>query len=61
MIEHTKDGKYKLRNANGKAVLHEKYTDAVMLALEIYEKFKKLKQNFKDFGVPWLQILLGDT
>ena len=24
MIEHTKDGKYKVRNANVKAILHEK-------------------------------------
>jgi len=46
MIEHTKDGKYKLRNANGKAVLHEEYTDAVKLALEVYEKFKKLNDFF---------------
>lgn len=46
MIEHTKDGKYKLRNANGKAVLHEEYTDAVKLALEVYEKFKKLNKDF---------------
>lgn len=38
MIEHTKDGKYKLSNANGKAVLHEKYTDAVMFALAVYER-----------------------
>ena len=30
MIEHTKDGKYKLRNANGKAVLHEEYKDIVV-------------------------------
>ena len=45
MIEHTKDGKYKLRNANGKAVLHEEYTDAVKLALEVYEKFKKLNKD----------------
>ena len=27
MIEHTKDGKYKLRNANGKSVLLMKYSD----------------------------------
>ena len=46
MIEHTKDGKYKLRNANRKAVLHEEYTDAVKLALEVYEKFKKLNKDF---------------
>lgn len=48
MIEHTKDGKYKLRNANGKSVLHEEYTDAVKLALEVYEKFKKLNKNFEE-------------
>ena len=46
MIEHTKDGKFKLRNANGKSVLHEEYTDAVKLALEVYEKFKKLNKDF---------------
>ena len=49
MIEHTKDGKYKLRNANGKSVLHEEYTDAVKLALEVYEKFKKLNKNFEEW------------
>ena len=48
MIEHTKDGKYKLRNANGKAVLHEDYTDAVKLALEVYEKFKKMNKSFDE-------------
>ena len=48
MIEPTKDGKYKLRNANGKSVLHEEYTDAVKLALEVYEKFKKLNKNFEE-------------
>ena len=49
MIERTKDGKYKLRNANGKAVLHGDYTDAVKLALDVYEKFRKLnrKGSFK--------------
>ena len=47
MIEHTKDGKYKLRNANGKAVLHEDYQDAVKLALEVYEKFKKFNREFE--------------
>lgn len=48
MIEHTKDGKYKLRNANGKAVLHEDYADAVKLALEVYEKFKKMNRTFNE-------------
>ena len=47
MIEHTKDGKYKLRNANGKAVLHENYEDAVKLALEVWEKFKKLNRTWE--------------
>mgnify|MGYP003291734193 CR=1 FL=1 len=46
MIECTKDNKYKLRNANGKAVLHEDYKDAVKLALEVYDKFKKLNKEF---------------
>lgn len=47
MIEHCKDGKYKVRNANGKAILHEDYTDAVKLAFEVYEKFKKFNKNFE--------------
>ena len=48
MIEHTKDGKYKLRNANGKAVLHEDFGNAVKLALEVYEKFKKFNKTFEE-------------
>ena len=48
MIEHTKDGKYKLRNANGKAVLHEDFGNAVKLALEVYEKFKKFNKSFEE-------------
>ena len=46
MIEQTKDGKYKVRNANGKAVLHENYCDAVKLAIEVWEKFKKLNREW---------------
>ena len=48
LIEHTKDNKYKLRNSNGKAILHEDYSDAVKLALEVYEKFKKLNKDFDE-------------
>ena len=47
MIEHTKDGKFKLRNANGKAVIHEDFGDAVKLALEVWEKFKKFNRDFE--------------
>lgn len=47
MIEHCKDGKYKVRNANGRAILHENYMDAVKLALEVYEKFKKFNKDFE--------------
>ena len=39
MIEHTKDGK---------SVLHEEYSDAVKLALEVYEKFKKFNKDFEE-------------
>lgn len=46
MIEHTKDGKYKVRNSNGKAIMHEDYIDAVKLAIEVYEKFKKFNKEF---------------
>ncbi len=47
MIELTKDGKYKLRNANGKAVLHEDYGDALKIALDVWEKFKKLNKDWE--------------
>ena len=47
MIEHCQDGKYKVHNANGRAILHENYTDAVKLALEVYEKFKKFNKDFE--------------
>ena len=56
MIEHTKDGKYKLRNANGKAVLHEEYKDAVKLALEVYEKFKKFNKEFEEYKTNVLNV-----
>ena len=46
LIEHTKDGKYKLRNANGKTVIHEDFSDAIKLALEVFEKFKKFNKSF---------------
>ena len=29
-------------------VLHEDYTDAVKLALEVYEKFKKMNKSFDE-------------
>lgn len=45
MIEHCKDGKYKVRNANGKAILHENFSDAIKLAIEVYEKFKKFSKK----------------
>ena len=52
MIEHTKDCKYKLRNVNGKAVLHENYTDVIKLAIEVWEKFKKLNREWKKNTMP---------
>ena len=42
MIEHTKDDKYKVRNCNGKAVLHESFADAEKLAIETYKSLKSL-------------------
>lgn len=46
VIEHTKGDKYKLRNANSKAVLYEEYADAAKLVLGVYEKFKKFNKEF---------------
>jgi hypothetical protein len=47
MIEHTKDDKYKVRNCNGKAILHESFADAEKLAIETYKKFEKFNKNFE--------------
>ena len=46
MIEHTKDDKYKVRNCNGKAILHESFADAEKLAIETYKKFEKFNKSF---------------
>lgn len=47
MIEHTKDDKYKVRNCNGKAILHESFADAEKLAIETYKKFEKFNKSFE--------------
>ena len=47
MIEHTKDDKYKVRNSNGKAILHESFADAEKLAIETYKKFEKFDKSFQ--------------
>lgn len=46
MIEHCKDGMYKVRNCNGKAIMHREFYDAVKLAIETYHKFDKLNKRF---------------
>ena len=45
--EHTKDDKYKVRNCNGKAILHENFADAEKLAIETYKKFEKFNKSFE--------------
>ena len=47
MIEHTKDDKYKVRNCNGKAILHENFADAEKLAIDTYKKFEKFNKRFE--------------
>ena len=47
MIEHTKDDKYKVRNCNGKAILHNSFADAEKLAIETYKKFEKFNKSFE--------------
>ena len=46
MIEHCKDGSYKVRNCNGKAIIHKVFSDAVKLAIETYKKFSKFNKRF---------------
>lgn len=46
MIEHCKNGWYKVRNCNGKAIIHKNFTDAKKLAIETYRKFDKLNKRF---------------
>lgn len=46
MIEHCKDGNYKVRNCNGKAVIHKEFSDAAKLALETCKKFSKFNKHF---------------
>ena len=46
MIEHCKDGSYKVRNCNGKAIIHKDFSDASKLAIETYKKFLKLNKEF---------------
>ena len=43
----TKDDKYKVRNCNGKAILHENFADAEKLAIETYKKFEKFNKSFE--------------
>ncbi len=46
MIEHCKDGSYKVRNCNGKAIIHKDFSNAVKLALETARKFSKFNKAF---------------
>jgi lipocalin len=46
MIEHCKDGSYKVRNCNGKAIIHKDFSDAVKLAIETAKKFSKFNKAF---------------
>lgn len=46
MIEHCKDGFYKVRNCNGKAIIHKEFSDAVKLAIETAKKFSKFNKDF---------------
>lgn len=48
MIEHLKDRAYKVRNCNGKAIIHREFSDAVKLALETYKKFSKFNKKFDE-------------
>ena len=47
MIEHTRDDKYKVRNCNGKAILHQDFASAEKLAIETYKKFEKFNKSFE--------------
>ena len=46
MIEHCKDGLYKVRNCNGKAIIYKEFSDAVKLSIETHKKFSKFNKRF---------------
>lgn len=46
MVEHCKDGSYKVRNCNGKAIIHKDFSNAKKLAVETYKKFRKFNKTF---------------
>lgn len=56
MIEHTKDDKYKVRNCNGKAILHQDFASAEKLAIETYKKFEKFNKSFEVIRRPCMLL-----
>ena len=48
LIEHCKDGNYKVRNCNGKAIMHKDFSDAAKLAIETYHKYEKFNKKFDE-------------
>lgn len=48
MIEHTKDDKYKVRNCNGKAILHESFADAEKQQSKLTRSLKSLIRVLRD-------------
>jgi hypothetical protein len=47
-IKLCKDGKYAVKNCNGKTIIHNEFKDAKKLAIETAEKFSKLNKSWTE-------------
>lgn len=46
MIEHCKDGRYKVTGSDGKSRLEKEFGDAMKFAIQTYKKMAKFNKNF---------------
>ena len=46
MIEHCKDGRYKVTGSNGKTRLEKEFGDAIKFAIETYRRMTKFNKNW---------------
>ena len=46
MIEHCKDGRYKVTGVDGKSRLEKEFRDAMKFAISVYKKMSKFNKNW---------------
>lgn len=46
MIEHCKDGRYKVTGSNGKTRLEKEFGDAIKFAIETYKRMAKFNRDW---------------